>query len=196
MEGNASNVHQISLIKRFINAKDHSFVELENGDILKDVDAVILGTGYLYSFPFFPFQKDNLIKTGQKVHHLDHYIFYRKNPTLSFIGLPIRVVPLPLMHRQSIVVARYLSGKIPMVPHGNTLTKEDDTTIEDNRLDFVMGIEREFDYNEKLGAWAEGWTDADIEKWQSTDVLTGRLSERHKELRRNALLLRKEYLGY
>lgn len=186
------------MIERIVNEKTDSYFELSNGDLLKDVDTIIFGTGYLYSFPFLPFQKDNLIKSGQKVHHLDHYMFYQKNSTLCFLGLPIRVVPLPLMQRQSIVMARYWSGKIPMVPHTNTSTKTLDASEnnEDSRLDFIMGVAREFDYSEKLGAWAEGWTDADIEQWHSDNVVTGRLPEEWKELRKNALAIRREHLGY
>jgi hypothetical protein len=196
VERNSANVHQIDLVKRVVNEKNQSWIELQNGQEIKDVDVIIFGTGYLYSFPFLPFQKDNLIITGQKVHHLDHYMFYQKNPTLCFLGLPIRVVPMPLMQRQSIVMARFWSGKIPMVPHANSATKVNEDPNKDDRLDFIMGVAREFDYSEKLGAWAEGWTDPDIENWQSEDPLTGRLTEQWKELRKNALALRREQLGY
>lgn len=186
-------MQQISLVTRIINEKDQSWIELKD-QVLKDVDAIIFGTGYLYSFPFLPFQKDNLIVTGQKVHHLDHYMFYQKNPTLCFLGLPIRVVPMPLMQRQSIVMARYWSGKIPMVPHIYTCTKTNGD--QDDRLDFIMGVAREIDYSEKLGAWAEGWTESSIAGWHSNDPLTGKLPEQWIELRKNALMLRRDYLGY
>jgi hypothetical protein len=193
VERNPPHVHQIDLIKQFINDADTTSIELQNGQVLNDVDVIIFGTGYLYSFPFMPWQKDNLIKTGQKVLHLDHYMFYQQNPTLCFIGLPIRVVPMPLMQRQSIVMARYWSGKIPMVPHGSSADQEE----QDNRSDFVMGLARECEYNDRLGAWAEGCTDdVEFQHWQSTHPLTGRLTEQWKELRRNFLSLRREYLGY
>ncbi|KAI8073706.1 hypothetical protein BDF21DRAFT_465133 [Thamnidium elegans] len=187
------NIKQVNAITSIIHDSTKSWVELENQEPLKDLDIIIFGTGYLYSFPFFPFQKDNLIITGQKVHHLDHYMFYQNNPTLCFLGLPIRVVPMPLMQRQSIVMARYWSGKIPMVPHTNTCTNTDTT---DARTDFVMGVAREVDYSEKLGAWAEGWTDANIDSWQSTNLLTGRITEQWIQLRKNALAIRRDYLGY
>lgn len=165
---------------------------MQDNSKLTDVDVIVFGTGYLYSFPFLPFQKDNLIKTGQKVHHLNQYMFYQNNPTLCFLGLPIRVVPLPLMQRQSIVMARYWSGKIPMFPSENT----NNTDENDSRLEFIMGVTKEFDYDDRLGAWAEGWTKTDREGWESNHPLTGRLSEKWKDLRKNALGLRREYLGY
>ncbi|CEP12010.1 hypothetical protein [Parasitella parasitica] len=184
------NVHIVALVKSFHNSDSSFSVVLQDNSKLTDVDVVVFGTGYLYSFPFLPFQKDNLIKTGQKVHHLNQYLFYRNNPTLCFLGLPIRVVPLPLMQRQSIVMARYWSGKIPMYPFSE---EKNDT---DNRLEFIMGVAKEFDYDERLGAWAEGWVEPDREGWRSDHPLTGRLTEQWKDLRKNALSLRREYLGY
>ncbi|KAI7892353.1 uncharacterized protein EV154DRAFT_537510 [Mucor mucedo] len=190
VERNPPNVQQISLISHIDNDEDISSVQLQD-DVLDDVDVIIFGTGYLYSFPFLPFQRDDLIMTGQKVHHLNHYMFYKKNPTLCFLGLPIRVVPMPLMQRQSIVMARYWAGKIPMVPHVEM------DSMDDARLDFVMGVAREIQYSEQLGAWAQGYTDKkSMEQWQSDDPVTGRLSENWIELRKNALLLRYDYLGY
>ncbi|KAI9473470.1 MAG: hypothetical protein EXX96DRAFT_307309 [Benjaminiella poitrasii] len=191
----ADIVHQVGLIDYIAHDETSSWIELKGQKSLKDVDVIIFGTGYLYSFPFLPFQEGNLIKTGQRVHNLDHYMFYQKNPTLCFLGLPIRVVPLPLMQRQSIVMARYWSGKIPMLPDRDTRTTGIES--EDSRLDFIMGVNREFEYSERLGAWAEGVVDSEqIEQWHSTHPLTGRLSEQWKELRKNALNLRRDYLGY
>lgn len=190
------NVHQVALVKHIAHSESSSWVELENEQKLEDIDVIVFGTGYLFSFPFFPFQKDNLIKTGQKVFNLDHFMFYKKNPTLCFIGLPIRVVPMPLMQRQCIVMARYWSRKIPYVSH--TLAPKEGYVDdgEDNRAEFIMGIDREIQYNEKLGAWAEGHIDPNIEAWESDNLLTGRLTNQWVELRKNALHLRKDYLGY
>ncbi|CEI99597.1 hypothetical protein RMCBS344292_13682 [Rhizopus microsporus] len=66
----------------------------------------------------------------------------------------------------------------------------------DSRNDITMGVDRECEYNNLLGAWAEGWIGRDINKWDSQDVITGRLSNEWIDTRKNALRLRKEYLGY
>jgi hypothetical protein len=178
---NASNVEQLgplaSIDNRTIYCGDRA---------LNDVDTILFATGYLFSFPFLPFQS-TLIKTGQNVHHLNNYLFYNKNPTLSFIGLPMRVAPFSLMQSQAVVVARYLSGKVIMLDY-------ELTDPQDNGL--MMTMEREIEYVEKLGAWAEGWTDKSIDHWHSDDAVTGRLSEEWKETRKNMLALRKEYLDY
>jgi hypothetical protein len=189
---NASNVEQIGLVTSI----DPVTKAVHCGDkTLTDVDTIVFATGYLFSFPFLPFPKErDLIKTGQKVYHLNNYLFYNKNPTLSFIGLPIRVVPFPLMQTQAVAVARYLRGKLVMLDH--ELTPPTNITQDDDRNEFIMGVGREFDYVDKLGAWAEGWVDESIEHWHSTDPVTGRLPEEWKETRKNALALRKQHLGY
>ncbi|KAI9358699.1 hypothetical protein BD770DRAFT_386793 [Pilaira anomala] len=202
----AENIHQTALVKRIVHdnttTTQSSWVEFEDGQVLKDLDWIVFGTGYLYSFPFLPFQKDNLIVTGQKVHHLVHSMFYQPNPTLCFLGLPIRVVPMPLMQRQAIVMARYWSGLIPMLPHDDTTTTTTTTKCSsddgnnDDRTDFIMGVAREVEYSEKLGAWAEGWLDSNRDGWKSTHPLTGRITDQWLTLRKNALALRRDYLGY
>lgn len=196
VESYPSHVHQIDLVKQVGHNDTTSWIELENGQTINDIDIIIFGTGYLFSFPFLPFQKDNLIKSGQKVFNLDHFLFYKKNPTLCFIGLPIRVVPMPLMQRQSIVMAKFWSGKIPYLTHSFAQKENYVDRGDDDRSEFIMGVAREIEYNEKLGAWAEGYTETDIEAWQSKNILTGRLPAQWIELRKNALRLRKEYLGY
>ncbi|KAG1045931.1 hypothetical protein G6F43_011205 [Rhizopus delemar] len=190
LERNASNVEQIGLLKEFVHTKDTSIIECEDGKRLNDVDIIVFGTGYLFSYPFLPFQKGNLIQTGQKVHNLLHYMFYKHNPTLCFIGLPMRVVPFPLMQLQSTVMARYWCHKVPMLPF------EESAKGTDDKKDFIMSMEQEFHYSDMLSAWSEGWLDRPLEEWQSNDAVTGKLSDKWKYLRENAFKIRKEHLGY
>ncbi|KAI8972291.1 hypothetical protein BDB01DRAFT_854691 [Pilobolus umbonatus] len=176
------NVEVMRVVKQFSMQGSKMTVEFEDGKQIKDIDTVVFGTGYLYSFPFLPFQKDNLIVTGQKVHHLDHHMFYQKNRTLCFLGLPIRIVPFPLMQVQAVVMARYWNGKIPMVPDDRPESSGDD------RSDLVMNVSVECDYVNKMADWAR--------QKGSDDPVTARLSDQWILLRKNALNLRKEYLGY
>lgn len=162
---------------------------------LLNLDAVIFATGYLFSFPFLPFEKDAIIMDGQNVTGLYKWMFYMKNPTLSFVGLPIRVVPMPLMQSQSTVIARVLSQRIPLP--STTIMESQATTTNNDRHSIVMGAQTEFDYVEGLSAWAENKAN-DMDTWrkQSTDLITGPLSERWKERRQRSLQLRLECLGY
>ncbi|CAO3702153.1 unnamed protein product [Rhizopus stolonifer] len=181
-----SNVEQVSLLKRF----DGLTIEFADGKHVQDVDVVVFATGFLFSYPFLPFQKGNLIQKGQKVHQLSHYMFYKQNPTLSFLGLPIKVAPFPLMQRQATVVAKYWSNQVPMLPYEELEQETDD------KKEIVFSMEQEYDYNNRLGAWAEGWIDRPLEEWKSDDAVTGQLSDEWKKLRKEAFSLRKVHLGY
>lgn len=176
-----------------VNYQDYH--DNSNSKQLLNLDAVIFATGYLFSFPFLPFEKDTIIVDGQNVTGLYKWMFYMKNPTLSFVGLPIRVVPMPLMQSQSTVIARVLSQRIPLP--STTIMESQATTTNNDRHSIVMGAQTEFDYVEGLSAWAENKAN-DMDTWrkQSTDLITGPLSERWKERRQRSLQLRLECLGY
>ncbi|KAI8333993.1 hypothetical protein BC941DRAFT_433548 [Chlamydoabsidia padenii] len=185
----AANVERVGLVQQI----------LADGSIDCDkklkVDQVIFATGYLYSFPFFPFEQDNLITDGQSVEHLHDFIFYTKNPTLAFIGLPIRIVPLPLSQSQATLIARCWNPNKPKVRLPTTTVQATGTC----RKSFVLGVDSEFDYVDRLSAWAEGYQGEDqLVTWRNTSTypLTCPLTDKWKQERIDALVLRKEYLGY
>lgn len=187
-------IERVGLVEA-VNNKD-DVIECKDGKQLRDVDTIIFGTGYLYSFPFLQFeQKELLLVDGQKVHRLYKHLFYKTNPTLAFIGLPIRVAPFPLMQAQSMVIARCWSGKVPM-PSSEEMEKMDPDTGNNDRKEMVFDVETEFQYVDQLNAWAEGRLRQDIDAWHSTDPITGRLPDWWKERRKASKALRKEYLGY
>lgn len=76
------------------------WITLTDGTVLKDIHHVVLATGYITSYPFLPhFQSDTapidsagdeLIVTSDGVvaHNLHKDIFYIKDPTLAFVGVP------------------------------------------------------------------------------------------------------------
>ncbi|KAI9319327.1 hypothetical protein BX666DRAFT_1854235 [Dichotomocladium elegans] len=169
-------------------------VECADGRTLGDVDIVVFATGYLYSYPFLPFEKDTLIVDGQTVRNLYEFMIYAPNPTLTFVGLPIRVVPMPIMQTQSTVLARLFSGRIHL-PSDEILMSQSRPT--NDRSTIVMGSQVEMDYVDRMSAWAEGWENReDITEWQSDDPVTGRLPATWRERRIAALQLRQDFLGY
>ena len=80
------------------------------------VDTILLATGYHMSFPFLDgtgvvqVQDNAVAPLFEHVFPLDHA------PWLSFVGLPWRVVPFPLMELQAVWVARLLSGRVALPP--------------------------------------------------------------------------------
>lgn len=84
------------------------WVTLADGTILNDIHHVVLATGYVTSYPFLPQQLqsdtvpideagDELIVTsdGVMAHNLHKDIFYIKDPTLAFVGVPYYGMPSP-----------------------------------------------------------------------------------------------------
>ena len=93
---------------------DERAAKFEDGSIERNIDAIILCTGYAYSFPFLapidPAVKDEGIRTLP----LYQYIFHMQCPTLALLETPEMIVPFPLAECQAAVVARVWSGRLDL----------------------------------------------------------------------------------
>lgn len=89
-------------------------VRLKNGTVETDIDLVIFATGYFYSYPFLRGLEPPVTTTGERTEGLWQHVFWHTNPTLSFLGVPSRIVPFVVAESQSAVVARYLSGRLSL----------------------------------------------------------------------------------
>lgn len=89
-------------------------VRFEDGTVEMDIDTVLYCTGYLYSYPFLDSLEPAVITTGERVEKTYQHIFYQPHSTLSFVGLNQRVIPFPVSEVQSAVIARVLSGRLPL----------------------------------------------------------------------------------
>ncbi|TVY47036.1 Flavin-containing monooxygenase [Lachnellula occidentalis] len=105
-------------------------ITLVNGQVLRDIDRVIICTGYHCAFPFLsPYHRDStpaseadetaLVTDGTQMHNLHKDIFYIPDPTLAFIGVPYHIATFSLFDFQAIAVAAVFSGK------ANTPSEED-----------------------------------------------------------------------
>jgi cation diffusion facilitator CzcD-associated flavoprotein CzcO len=98
-------------------------VNLSDGRVLENIHHVILGTGYLTSYPFLahlhadttPAEAagDQVLVTadGNITHNLYKEVFYIPDPTLAFIGVPVHLSLFPTADVQSQLVARVFSGQ-------------------------------------------------------------------------------------
>lgn len=98
-------------------------VILKDGQVIEDVDAVILGTGYITSYPYLGALQDPALPAGdaderivitadgQITHNLHKDIWYIQDPTLAFVGVPYHTSTFSLFDFQAEVVARVLAGK-------------------------------------------------------------------------------------
>lgn len=101
-------------------------VRFANGRVENDIDSVVFCTGYMYSFPFLASLEPKIVSTGERTQNLYQQIFYHPIPTLSFIGLPQRIVPLPVSEAQGAVIARVLSGRLALPSQENMKAWESD----------------------------------------------------------------------
>lgn len=103
---------------------------LADGTRLPGVDTVMYCTGYDYSFPFLP-QGQGSASRGSGCSSGDVCVSVQDNrvgplyqhvfppaaaPTLSFVGLPWKVVPFPQFELQARWIARVLAGAAQLPP--------------------------------------------------------------------------------
>ncbi|KAK9908844.1 hypothetical protein WJX75_003644 [Coccomyxa subellipsoidea] len=94
-------------------------VTFEGGGRVDAVDVVMLATGYRYSFPFLADARiggaEIITVDDNRVSPLYQHIFPPSAaPTLSFVGLPWKVVPFAQYELQAKWIARVLSGRVSL----------------------------------------------------------------------------------
>jgi cation diffusion facilitator CzcD-associated flavoprotein CzcO len=105
-------------------SEDGRFHFVDGTHLQVDVDIVLYATGFLFDYPFldensglppkgFPL---TLHDQGHAVSHLYQQCFYFPNPTLAFVGLPIRITPFPLSQYQASALAKFWARKIDLPP--------------------------------------------------------------------------------
>jgi hypothetical protein len=131
-------------------------VVFEDGHIEKDVDSIIFCTGYMYSFPFLKGLSPPLVTDGTRTRNLYQQIFYYPDPTLSFLGLPQRIVPLPVSESQSAVIARLYSGRLSLPTESKMKAWEDAVVAEkgDSRSFHTLAFPLDAQYINLLHDWA------------------------------------------
>ena len=82
----------------------------------KDVDAIILCTGYLHYFPFLP--DDLRLKTDNRLWPLDLYkgIFWEDNPKLMYLGMQDQFYTFNMFDAQAWYARDFILGRISLPP--------------------------------------------------------------------------------
>lgn len=143
-------------------------VKFSDGTIESHIDAIIYCTGYFYSYPFLEKQKKKknkkklpplnppVITTGERVENLFQHIFYRPQPTLSFVGLNQKVIPFPMAQAQAAVIARVLSGRLAL-PDESAMKEWEEETLQMNgsgRGFHVFAFPKDAEHLNFLHDWA------------------------------------------
>ena len=145
-------------------------VSFVDGTQVHNIDVVMYATGYVYRFPFIkdfpgaPSIEDN------RIYPLYQHVFPPAlAPTLSFIGLPWKVVPFPQFQLQAQWVGACLKGiaALPPKEEMDTIVEKWYSSLEEagveKRYTHRMTPEIQGDYNRWLARQAginrDGWPD-------------------------------------
>ena len=169
-------------------------ITLKDGQILKNIDRVILCTGYHFSHPFlldlhedYTLPQDAsetvLVTDGNQIHNLHKDIFYIPDPTLTFVGVPFYTATFTLFEYQAIVVAAVLSGRA-WLPREEEMMDEYKKRVQakgfgrafhslrDQQVDYVTELlawingQAEVTGAEKVEGYSEQWLEEDKLKFQ------------------------------
>lgn len=81
---------------------------MEDGTHIKDVDHIILGTGYSWTMHYLP----ELEVRNNRIPGLYQHVFYMDDPTLLFVGAVAAGFTFKVFEWQAVLVARYLAGRV------------------------------------------------------------------------------------
>ncbi|GHB42682.1 potassium transporter [Pseudovibrio japonicus] len=146
-EGLYGEGHNISQHARPARIEGHT-IHLQDGQVLEDVDAIILCTGYIYNFPFLNGAINDVQLNGKAIGPLYLNMFYPSDPTLIFLGLPRFTVHFASIHLQSIFCAKVLSGelKLPSIEQIKQDVATGTCVLQKNPADLEEYHNRVFEY--------------------------------------------------
>ena len=85
-------------------------VHFENG-VAREIDVIILCTGYNYCFPFLTTESGIKVESGKRVAPLYKHIFCATHPSLAFVGLNLQIIPFLCFDTQVSFIMSMLTGK-------------------------------------------------------------------------------------
>ena len=153
----SSDREEVPEITEFISpAVNNRAVRFSDGRVESDLDAIVYCTGYLYSYPFLPSLRSQLISNGLRVQNLFQHIFYIEHPSLAFLTLPMRILPFPLCEAQAAVIARVWSNRLQLPSIKKMHAWEDGVIAEkgDSKGFHVQNFPEDFDHHNFLYDWA------------------------------------------
>ncbi|KAF4924089.1 Thiol-specific monooxygenase [Colletotrichum viniferum] len=104
-------------------------ITFEDGTKVEDVDHVIFGTGYTFSFPFLPKVQERVVQADRRLPGVYYHTWDIEDPNLAFLGMCGGGFTFRLFEWQAVAVARLLAGR------GNPLpSKEEQKEWERKRV--------------------------------------------------------------
>ncbi|EME27469.1 Flavin-containing monooxygenase FMO GS-OX-like 3 [Galdieria sulphuraria] len=123
------------------------------------VDILILCTGYEYDFPFLDSSCEVFVQ-DRVVLPLYRHLIHAKYPTMSFVGLPLRVLPFPLFDYQTRYLASIYSGKCTLPSCERMLVEQQEHLVDLDskgcRKYYHLFAEKQWEYCRELADLANG----------------------------------------
>ena len=135
-----SNVREVPLLKEIVNERDAVF---SNGEVVKDIDAIILCTGYLHSFPFLP--ESMTLKTKNILYPKQLYkgVVFMHNPRLFYLGMQDQWYTFTMFDLQALYAKDVMLGRVTLP---NQYSMMQDAKIWSDRGDGSVSDEQQIQY--------------------------------------------------
>ena len=129
-------------------------VQFADGRREADIDAILLCTGFRYSYPFLSSLNPPIVIDGATTHGLFKHIFHVKYRTLAFVGLLEKTLPIPLAESQACVVARVFAGRLALPSPRDMAQWVEDLSI-DCEGSHILPPPRDIEYMQAMYLWAQ-----------------------------------------
>jgi trimethylamine monooxygenase len=146
------NIEEVPLLTRV----DKNTCHFKDGSS-RDVDAIIMCTGYLHHFPFLP--DDLRLQTGNRLWPLDLYkgVFWEANPKLMYLGMQDQFYTFNMFDAQAWYARDFILGRIvlpsreEMSRHSQIWRDREEKLEDDEQMiwfqgDYVQELIDETDY--------------------------------------------------
>lgn len=162
--------------------EDDGTVVFEDGQ-RRNADVLMFCTGYLYSFPFLS-KECGITINDSRVTHLHKHIFNIKYPSMSFIGIPIRLSPFPQFSLQARVIATVLSKK-SILPSEEEMLKQEEADYQDK---MSQGLKHHYAHFLGPRQWAYNKEMVDLAKCQPLNPIVEKIYDLNINYRTNDVM--------
>lgn len=182
-------------IVEFMDPQQHNrSVKLANGRVERNIDAVLLATGYFYSFPFLKIDPP-VITNGLCTRDVYRQLFHIKYPTLAFPVLPQRIIPFPIAENQAAVITRVWSGRLCLPPESEMRAWEEKMLQErgDGKAIHILNFPEDANYLNMLYDWAASATPRQGLENDGIGLLGTRWDDKQRWMRSQFPAIKKAY---
>ena len=120
-----------------VNSSIHSFdgnnILLKSGQVLKDIDSVLLATGYEYEFGFLDESCKISVTSEGRVKDLYLHLVNAHYPSMGIWGIPVKMLPFPLFEQQAKFFMKHLMKEFEL-PSTSDMIKNSEKDYQERLL--------------------------------------------------------------